>query len=154
MASGVQVSDGCKDLYQKVKMKLSGKTKLNYAVFMISGDLTQIVPDPDRVCTPGAGGDTPAGEQPAEFTDLIANLPQDDGRYIVYDYPYKGSFGPTSKIVLVMWCPDNVSIKKKMLYASSKDALKKSFNDVGGEFQADCAEDLVHKDMEAKLSKV
>nr|KAG5690128.1 hypothetical protein BaRGS_003451 [Batillaria attramentaria] len=99
MSSGVQVSDQCKNLYQKVKMNLSGKAKLNFAVFKISDDLTQIVPDEERMC------------------------------------------------------PSSVSIKKKMLYASSKDALKKCFNDVGGEFQADCAEDLCHKDIEGKLTK-
>nr|KAG5690127.1 hypothetical protein BaRGS_003450 [Batillaria attramentaria] len=128
MSSGVQVSDQCKNLYQKVKMNLSGKAKLNFAVFKISDDLTQIVPDEERI-----------------------QLPQDDGRYIVYDYPYKSSFGASSKVILVMWCPSSVSIKKKMLYASSKDALKKCFNDVGGEFQADCAEDLCHKDIEGKV---
>nr|KAG5690129.1 hypothetical protein BaRGS_003452 [Batillaria attramentaria] len=106
MSSGVQVSDQCKNLYQKVKMNLSGKAKLNFAVFKISDDLTQIVPDEERMCVSDGGGEkkgTPIGEQPCEFAELISELPQDDGRYIVYDYPYKSSFGASSKVILVMW---------------------------------------------------
>lgn len=48
--------------------------------------------------------------------------------------------------------PSNIPIKKKMLYASSKDALKKAFPDCGAEFQADCPDDLSHTDIEAKVS--
>ena len=40
-----------------------------------------------------------------------------------------------------------------MLYASSKDALKKAFPDCGAEFQADCPDDLCHSDIEAKVGR-
>ena len=32
-----------------------------------------------------------------------------------------------SKIFLLCWCPDSAAIKKKMLYSSSFDTLKKAF---------------------------
>ena len=32
-----------------------------------------------------------------------------------------------SKIFLLCWCPDTAAIKKKMLYSSSFDTLKKAF---------------------------
>ena len=145
MSSGVAVNDACKELYQQVKMNLKGKSKLNFAVFKISDNLKEIVPDDERPCK---------GDAPPEFTELVASLPQDDGRYIVYDYPYKGSSGgPASKVVFVMWCPGGASIKKKMLYASSVHALKQSLNDVGKSFHAGCLEDLCHKDMVEKLCK-
>lgn len=47
-------------------------------------------------------------------------------------------------------CPNAISIKRKMLYASSKDALKKVMSEVT-EFQADCADDLQHKDITSKV---
>ena len=32
-----------------------------------------------------------------------------------------------SKIFLLCWCPDSAAIKKKMLYSSSFDTLKRAF---------------------------
>jgi len=131
-------------------MNLQGKKKLRYAVFKIADSLKEIVVDDDRM---GTSENTDA-EEPAHFQSVVSGLPSDDGRYIIYDYPYTGSFGPSSKIVLVLWVPEGITIKKKMLYASSKDALKKSFPDTSAEFQADCPDDLSHKDIETKLRKV
>jgi len=150
MASGVAVADACKEVYQQVKMNIKGKEKFRYAVFRIADSLKEIETDTDRM---GTASDMDA-EEPAHFQRIISGLPADDGRYIIYDYPFQGSFGPTSKIILVLWVPEGISIKKKMLYASSKDALKKSFPDCSAEFQADCPDDLSHKDIEGKLRKV
>lgn len=131
-------------------MNIKGKKKLRFAVFKIADDLTHIEPDTERNAT----AENMDAEEPANFQSIIGALPPDDGRYIIYDYPFQGSFGPSSKIILVLWVPEKITIKKKMLYASSKDALKKSFPDCSGEFQADCPDDLTHKDIEAKLRKV
>jgi len=150
MASGVKVDDECKNVYQQVKMNVKDKKKYRYAVFKISDDLSQIVTDTDRMGT----AENMDAEEPAHFASIIGGLPADDGRYVIYDYPFQGSFGPSSKIILVLWVPEKITIKKKMLYASSKDALKKSFPDCGAEFQADCPDDLTHKDIEQKLRKV
>ena len=38
--------------------------------------------------------------------------------------------------------PDTVSIKQKMVYSSSKDALKKTFQGIGKEIQANDESDL------------
>lgn len=150
MASGVVVNDVCKEIYNQVKMNLKDKKKLRYAIFKISNNLKEIVADTERMRT----AEDMDREEPAHFQELIKSLPQDDGRYLVYDYPYQGSFGSSSKVILVMWVPSSISIKKKMLYASSKDGLKKCFPDYGGEFQADCADDLSDADIQAKLRKV
>ena len=53
-------------------------------------------------------------------------------RYGLYDYEYEHQCQGTTesskkqKLFLMAWCPDSAKIKKKMLYSSSFDALKKS----------------------------
>lgn len=56
----------------------------------------------------------------------------DDCRYAVYDYDYVQQAEGTeasyrSKLFLLSWCPDSAKIKKKMVYSSSFDTLKKAF---------------------------
>ena len=51
----------------------------------------------------------------------------------VYDYEYtflpEGTHEPQvkSKIFIMCWCPDDGPIRKKMLYSSSFDTLKKAY---------------------------
>ena len=49
---------------------------------------------------------------------------------------------------------DNAAIKPKMLYASSKDALKKSLSGINDEFQATDRGDLDHKEVQKKAGGV
>ncbi|PVD32740.1 hypothetical protein C0Q70_08185 [Pomacea canaliculata] len=41
-------------------------------------------------------------EEPSHFMEVISGLPQDDGRYVVYDYPYTESYGDTSKLIFIL----------------------------------------------------
>ena len=38
---------------------------------------------------------------------------------------------PTSKLVFITWNPDTGSIRNKMLYSGSKEAIKSALNGVG-----------------------
>ena len=64
------------------------------------------------------------------LTDIMVGGP-DDCRYGLYDFEYQHQCEGTTdttkkeKLVLMSWCPDTAKIKKKMLYSSSFDALKK-----------------------------
>ena len=65
----------------------------------------------------------------------------EDCRYGLYDYDYQ--FNPDgtestfkSKLFLMSWCPDSAKIKKKMLYSSSFDTLKRAFVGVHKVIQA------------------
>ena len=55
----------------------------------------------------------------------------EDCRYGLFDFEYEHQCEGTTektkkeKLVLMSWCPDTAKIKKKMLYSSSFDALKK-----------------------------
>lgn len=80
-------------------MNLSGKPKLRYAVFRISDNLKEVIIDKERMNSAADMG----REEPAHFMEIVRGLPQDDGRYLVYDFPYQESYGPASKIILILW---------------------------------------------------
>ena len=62
--------------------------------------------------------------------DIMACGPE-DCRYGLFDFEYRHQCEGTNekskkeKLLLMTWCPDTAKIKKKMLYSSSFDALKK-----------------------------
>merc|ERR1712112_436987 len=66
-----------------------------------------------------------------QFLDDLTGAGPEDCRYGLYDYEYEHQHGGTTeaskkeKLFLMSWCPDSAKIKKKMLYSSSFDALKK-----------------------------
>jgi cofilin len=73
-----------------------------------------------------------------EYSDFVDALPHDDCRYAVYDFEYQqsASEGQRSKICFFVWAPDVSKVKQKMVYAASKDALRKKLVGVAHEIQA------------------
>ena len=72
------------------------------------------------------------GAREKTYEDLVEELPENDCRYALVDLEFKTSDGrPTSKLVLISWNPDTASIRSKMVYSGSKEALKGALNGVG-----------------------
>ena len=69
------------------------------------------------------------------YDDFVADLPPQECRYGIYDVEYDSGEGQRNKLVFVTWSPDDAKIKQKMLYASSKDALRKSLVGIQAEVQ-------------------
>ena len=86
------------------------------------------------------------GVRDSSYSDFLVDLHKKEGdsedcRYGLYDYDYQ--FNPDgtestfkSKLFLMSWCPDSAKIKKKMLYSSSFDTLKRAFVGVHKVIQA------------------
>jgi len=51
------------------------------------------------------------------------------------------------------WSPDNAPIKSKMVYASSKEAMRRSFNGVGAEIQGTDYSEVSYESVLDKVSK-
>jgi len=120
MSSGVAVSDECVSKYQDLKL---GKS-LRYVLFKLSEDLKEVQVDKTA----------PSG---APYEEFLESLPPNDCRYGVYDFEYTAEDGgQRNKIVFVLWAPDSAKIKPKMLYTSSKDALRKKLVGIATEVQA------------------
>ena len=80
----------------------------------------------------------------------------DDCRYAVYDYDYVVEAEGTeashrSKLFLMSWCPDSAKIKKKMIYSSSFDTLKKAFVGVHKVIQSNGVDELEQSYVEGIL---
>jgi cofilin len=61
------------------------------------------------------------GEKGAAWDAMCDALPDDDGRYIVFDYKKKLDDGrEISRLLFVYWCPDSVKISRKVQLSSNK----------------------------------
>lgn len=92
-----------------------------YIVFKLSADNTQI--------------EVEKTSPSASYDDFLNDLPPNSPRYAVYDFEYEKDGGKRNKICFYAWSPDEAKIKEKMLYASSKDALRRSLVGVANEIQ-------------------
>lgn len=124
MASGVSVQADCVTIFNDIKLG----HKYRYIVYSLTDDLTQI-----RVLKTAL----PA----ASYDNFVEELKEAEDlrqcRYGIFDAQYQLSDGQhRSKLVFFLWSPENATVKQKMLYTSSKDALKKSLRGIGKEVQA------------------
>lgn len=61
------------------------------------------------------------GEKGATWDAMCEQLPDDDGRYVVFDYQKKMDDGRlVNKLLFVYWCPDGVKITRKIQLSSNK----------------------------------
>ncbi|KAI3658975.1 hypothetical protein MP638_000319 [Amoeboaphelidium occidentale] len=118
MSTGVTVNDECLNVYQDLKLK----KKWKYIVYKLSDDNKSI--EIEKLVEQG------------DYDQFIADLPKDDCRYAVYDFEYDtNGEGIRNKICFYVWAPDTSKVKSKMLYAASKDALRRKLVGIASEVQ-------------------
>merc|ERR1712137_555452 len=95
------------------------------------------------------------GDKGAEFSEFTSKLPDGNCRYSVLDVEINTKSGATTnKLIFISWSDDNAPIKPKMLYASSKDALKKALSGINEEYQATDRGDLDLAEIKKKAGSV
>lgn len=119
-SSGMGVADECKQVF----LELQRKKVHRYIIFKIEEKSKQVVVDK-------TGG-------PAEsYNDFTASLPENDCRYAVFDFDFVTSENcQKSKIFFISWSPDQSQIRAKMLYATSKERIRRELDGVHYEIQA------------------
>ncbi|CAM0139252.1 unnamed protein product [Umbelopsis sp. WA50703] len=133
MSSGVAVNDACVEIFQELKLR----HKYKYIIFKMADDLKEIVVEKSA--------------EKAEYSDFLSELPESEPRYAIYDFEYeKPGEGLRSKIIFYAWTPDTSKVRSKMLYASSKDALRRKLVGIAIEVQGT---DLDEVDEETILEK-
>ncbi|XP_043680949.1 cofilin/actin-depolymerizing factor homolog isoform X1 [Vespula pensylvanica] len=141
-ASGVTVADVCKTTYEEIKKD----KKHRYVIFYIK-DEKQI--DVEVI-----------GPRDAAYDAFLEDLQKGGSgecRYGLFDFEYTHQCQGTSeaskkqKLFLMSWCPDTAKVKKKMLYSSSFDALKKSLVGVQKYIQATDLSEASEEAVEEKL---
>lgn len=114
-----------RDLAQRSRARAKpvsrARAETKYIVFKLSADNTQI--------------EVEKTSPSASYDDFLNDLPPNSPRYAVYDFEYEKDGGKRNKICFYAWSPDEAKIKEKMLYASSKDALRRSLVGVANEIQ-------------------
>lgn len=115
------------------------KHAYRYIVYRISDDNTSIIV---------------AEKAPSDrsYEDFVENLPENDCRYAVFDIEFTHQGMTKQKICLFVWSPDSAPVRQKMLYASSKDAIKKKLIGFAKEIQCTDYEELDWNSVLGQLS--
>ncbi|KAF8645199.1 hypothetical protein AX16_008026 [Volvariella volvacea WC 439] len=136
MASGVGVSSQCLDDYQELKL---GK-KSKYIIYSLNDSLTEIV--------------TLKKETSTDWEQFLKDLPEDQCRWAVYDFEFeKEGGGLRNKLLFISWSPDNAKIKQKMVFAASRDALRRSLVGIAAEIQATDVDEITRETVLEKVNK-
>jgi len=131
------VDDSVVTKYEELKLGHSHR----YAFFRMNDTQTSIVVD--KTAPPSA-----------TFDQFVKDLPPNDCRYAVFDFEYELDGGRRNKILFVLWAPDTAKIKAKMLYTSSKDAIRKKLVGLGVEIQATDYSEIDRQVVLDKVNKV
>jgi len=135
-ASGVTVQDAVVTEFNNIKIG----HKYQYYQMKLTADWKEIEVEK----TVASGTET--------FEQFVQQLPHDDCRYIVYDFHFDtGKAGHREQLIFIVWCPETSKVKTKMLYAASKDALKKKLVGINHEIQATDFSDLTQKEVTEKV---
>ncbi|XP_060606110.1 actophorin-like [Ruditapes philippinarum] len=155
MASGVQANGECTTVFEKLKgsfqVKDEGEEEIGRFVIMkLNKNNSEIIVE--------------YKSKPEEtFDDFLALMDAaakaGEGRYAFYDVlkpdqDEKAHIGAKGDMAMIVWCSDEeCGIKQKILYASSKGALKKACTDSVNEFQANDLADLTLEALQSKCKR-
>jgi len=68
--------------------------------------------------------------------------------------PWMGANGVyRSKITFIAWCPDDAPQYPRMMYSTSKEAIKRALNGLAADIQANDADDIEYDSIISRVSK-
>ncbi|XP_052583054.1 cofilin-1-like [Peromyscus californicus insignis] len=134
MASGVAVSDGVVKVFNDMKVHKSStpeevKKRKKAVLFCLSEDKSIILEEGKEILV---GDVRQTVDDP--YTTFVKMLPDKDCHYALYDSTYQTKESKED-LVFIFWASE--SAENKMIYVSSKDAIKK-LTGIKYESQADC----------------
>ncbi|KAK4115677.1 hypothetical protein N656DRAFT_765993 [Canariomyces notabilis] len=148
-AARATVNQECITAYNDLKLN----KRYKYVIFKLSDDSKEIVVD-------STSEDGPEYE---DFREKLINAKTKSKtgavgkgpRYAVYDFEYQLSSGEgvRNKITFIAWSPDDAGVMAKMIYASSKEALKRALPGLATEVQANDADDIEYDTLIKTVSK-
>jgi len=145
MATGIHPVDDIKKKYDEMKLRHN----IKYMIFKINDDKTNIIIE--HVEDGKMSDDIAAAKE--TFSSFAEKLPDGDCRYAVINMPVQSKKTADTiqhKLVLLSWSDDNGPVKKKMVYASSKNTLKNQLDGLSLECQATCREELDYDEIASK----
>ncbi|KAM9906904.1 hypothetical protein OXX79_001269 [Metschnikowia pulcherrima] len=120
-------------------LKLGKKSK--FIIFALNAEKTQIVVDKTS--------------SDDDYESFLAELPENECKYAVYDFEYEigGGEGKRTKIVFYTWSPDTAPVRSKMVYASSKDALRRALNGIAADIQGTDFSEVAYDSVLERVSR-
>lgn len=137
MSSGVTISPDVLPAYHSLKQGRQAR----YLILRLSDDLKSIIVEK-------TGTDN-------NYETFLQDLPELECRWAVYDFEYeKEGEGKRSKLIFFSWSPDSAKIKSKMVYASSRDALRRSLDGISAEIQGTDPSEVEHVAVLDKVTRL
>ncbi|XP_078063003.1 cofilin-2-like [Mustelus asterias] len=90
-------------------------------------------------------GDVQDGKISDPLLAFIDMLPHNDCCYALYDASFETKETKKEELIFIHWNPDDAPVGQKMIYASSKDAIRKKFTGVKHEWQVTATDELLDR---------
>ncbi|KAK2998143.1 hypothetical protein RJ639_026596 [Escallonia herrerae] len=112
------------DEYKLKFLELKAKRNYRFIVFRIEEKIQEVTVEK-------------VGQPEESYDDFASSLPADECRHAVYDFDFTTDENcQKSKIFFIAWSPDTSRVRSKMLYASTKDRIKRELDGIQVELQA------------------
>lgn len=158
--SGFKVNEECRTLFEEFKM--AGTESLKYDYIILVPDMKEGVVTVD--CYPAYGKAAEMEEykdatnEPPSYKRLREYLQTKPTAYCFYDFRWVQADGASDQskcqIKLISWSDDNKATgREKMVFAGTKETLKKALRIGHKDHSAHYAEDLDYKDILSDLSR-
>ncbi|KAF7651530.1 hypothetical protein LDENG_00109090 [Lucifuga dentata] len=153
MASGVEVTDEVIAIFNDMKVRKCQSTeeekkkRKKAIIFRICDNNRSIIPEQDKQILIGDLGVTVSDC----FQHFVDMLPPDECRYALFDATFETKESKKEDLVFIFWAPECAKTKCKMIYASSKDAIKRKMPGIKHEWQVNSLEELDRKALGQKL---
>eukprot|EP01099_Mayorella_cantabrigiensis_P001923 TRINITY_DN1832_c0_g1_i2.p1 TRINITY_DN1832_c0_g1~~TRINITY_DN1832_c0_g1_i2.p1 ORF type:complete len:162 (+),score=48.75 TRINITY_DN1832_c0_g1_i2:69-488(+) len=136
--AGVAIAQEVIERFNEFKLRSASR----YILYKLSDSLTEVVID--KIADPSA-----------TYQDFLNDLPPNDCRYAVFNFEYDaGSDGKRAKVIFFNWAPETAKIKSKMVYAATKDSMKKALIGISVEIQGTDASEVDPKEVLEKCKSV
>ncbi|XP_060943322.1 non-muscle cofilin 1-like [Limanda limanda] len=147
MASGIKTSDEVTTLYNEmrlVKNDANQMERIRLVVFEIKDNQIQ----PTKTFR-----QKDLLEVENVYKLFLEQMPSETCCYLLYDCHFETKDSPKEELVLVMWTPDTSKCKDKMVYASSKQSIRKAVPGIKHEMEFNDTSDYEIETFAEKLGK-
>ncbi|XP_069750255.1 cofilin-2-like [Narcine bancroftii] len=145
MTSGVGVSDSVIECINNMKVrkmcsKEEAMKRKKAVLFKLNDTCELIVIDEGKEILVG---DIINGEISDPFSHFMNLLSPNKCSYALYDASFETKESKKEELIFIHWAPDSASVKEKMIFASSKNAVKDRLKGVKHEWQLNSMDDLL-----------
>ncbi len=87
------------------------------------------------------------------FEEMVASLPDNEPRYILYDFPMKDRVGlDDTRMLFLFWMPMESPVRLRMQYAGAKSLINTKFNGISVQLQEDEKSSLTAERIKSKMA--